>query len=220
MKLTDNLYFYPENGMLDANTYVVKDNVTVVVDPGSSQFLPSLTQAMRKDGINPEDIDAIVNTHLHIDHYGADEEFKKLSGARILAHPLQKEFYNVTVVETARFFSLQPLDYKEDGLIDSGEWSKGSLGLELIHAPGHSPDSICFYSPKAKFLICGDVLFCQNTGRADLPGGNGKQLKGSIESLAKLDIDYLLPGHMEIVTGAEAVKRNFEFIKANVLEWL
>jgi len=80
--------------------------------------------------------------------------------------------------------------------------------------------SICFYSRKDKFLICGDVIFSRNTGRVDLPGGNAEELRQSIEALSHLDIEYLLPGHMDIVSGAEKVKGNFEFIKENILRWL
>lgn len=69
-------------------------------------------------------------------------------------------------------------------------------------------------------LICGDVVFNQNTGRVDLPGGRGEDLKHSIEELAKLDIEYLLPGHMGIVQGAQKVKDNFEFVRKYVFSWL
>jgi glyoxylase-like metal-dependent hydrolase (beta-lactamase superfamily II) len=220
MKLTDNLYFYPECGMLDANTYVIRDDINTIVDPGSAQYLPVLVRAMQKDGIKPADINVILNTHLHLDHYDADNDFKKVSGARILVHPRQKEFYDLSVIKVAQFFGMPPQEFKEDALLDSTDLGKGSLGLEVIYAPGHSADSICFYSKKAKFLICGDVLFCGNTGRVDLPGGNASQLRSSIESLSKLDIEYLLPGHMDIVTGAAEVKQNFKYVKENVLGWL
>jgi hydroxyacylglutathione hydrolase len=69
-------------------------------------------------------------------------------------------------------------------------------------------------------LVCGDVIFEMNTGRVDLPGGNGGDLKKSIESLSQLDIEYLLPGHMDIVSGAEKVTANFDFIRSNVFAWL
>ena len=68
MKLTENLYFYPEKGMLDCNTCVIKDDITIMVDPGLTQFLPALIEDLQKDGIDPKDIDLITNTHLHIDH--------------------------------------------------------------------------------------------------------------------------------------------------------
>lgn len=220
MKLTDRLFYYPENGMLDCNTYVVRADASVLIDPGSQQYLPSLLQSLQGDGIKPEDIKIIANTHLHIDHYWANEAFKKISGAKIMSHPRQKKFYASTVVQTSQFFGLEPAEFKEDGCLDDNTLDMGDMKLELIAAPGHSPDSICFYSRQGKFLVCGDVIFAGNTGRVDLPGGSADELKKSIEKLSQLDIEYLLPGHMGIVQGTQMVKNNFEFIKENVFPWL
>ncbi len=220
MKLTDNLYFYPEKGMLDCNTYVIKDDLGIIIDPGLPQFLPALIEDLHKDGIEPEDIEIITNTHLHIDHYGANEAFKEISGAKIVSHPLHKKFYNATVIETFKYFGLQGAEFKMENYLDNDKMNTGEMEFELIRSPGHSPDSICFYCQKGKILICGDVIFNQNTGRVDLPGGNADELKHSIEELSQLEIEYLLPGHMDIITGAEKVRNNFEFVKKHVFEWL
>jgi hydroxyacylglutathione hydrolase len=220
MKLTDNLYYFPEYGMLDANTYIIKDQVNIIVDVGSIQFLQNLLADMKKDGITPADISVIVNTHFHLDHYMANEEFKKLSGAKIMAHPLQKKHYDTNVVKASQAFGIRPQEYKEDGIIDIKEFAKGKLQLQVIDTPGHSSDGICIYSPKERFLICGDLIFSENTGRVDLPGGDSEQLKQSIDVISKLDIEYLLPGHMDIIKGAAAVKANFNFVKENVFRWL
>lgn len=220
MKLTNNLYYYPEKGMLDCNTYVIKGTPTIIIDPGSTQFLTALLQELRQDGIDAKDIDIIANTHLHGDHCGANEAFKQTSGAKILSHPLQKQFYNVTVIETARFFGFPPMEFTADSYTDNNKLDTGDMEFELISSPGHSPDSICFYRQKDKLLICGDVIFAGNTGRADLPGGNADELKHSIEELSQLEIDYLLPGHMDIVTSGKKVRSNFDFIKRSVLRWL
>jgi len=220
MKLTNNLYFYPEKGMLDCNTYVIRDDLTIIIDPGSLEFLSALIQDLHRDGIKPEDIDIITNTHLHVDHCWADEAFKEFSGAEIIIHPLQKKFYHVTFIEISKFFGLRPVAFKEDRFLDSNKLDAGDTEIEFIHSPGHSLDSICFYCRKDKILICGDVIFSENTGRVDLPGGSGTELRKSIEELSKLEIGYLLPGHMDIVTGAEKVKDNFDFVKKHILGWL
>ncbi len=225
MKLLNNLYFYPEKGMMDCNTYVIKDELTILIDPGLTQSLPALLQDLHKDGIEPKDIDIITNTHLHGDHCLANEALKKVSEAKIILHPLHKRFYDVTVVETAKYFGfqssgLQVGEFKADDYLNNNKLGAGSMEFELIHSPGHSPDSICFYCPKEKILICGDVVFIQNTGRVDLPGGNADELKRSIEALSQLEIEYLLPGHMYFVAGAKEVKSNFEYIKQTVIRWL
>lgn len=219
MKLTENVYYYPETGMMDCNTYVIKDKSTVVIDPGLEQYLPGLIKALEKDGIDPKTIDFITNTHLHLDHYWASEELKRISGAKILLHPLQKESYDLTVVGVSRVFGMAPIHIKEDDLLDD-TLNTGTLEFQIINAPGHSPDSLCFYNKDQRVVICGDVVFDSNTGRVDFPGGSGDQIKESIESLSKLELDYLLPGHMGAVKGRERVQKNFEFVRKNVFPWL
>ncbi len=220
MKLIDNLYFYPEQGMLDCNTYVIGNSHAIIIDPGSAQSLPALVEDLLKDGINLENIDIITNTHLHGDHCWANEAFKKLSKAQITIHPMHKKFYDITVIKAAKFFGFQAIEFKEDSYLDDNKLMAGNLEFELIHSPGHTPDSICFYCKKEGILICGDVMFNQNIGRVDLPGGSADELKQSLERLSQLEIEYLLPGHMDIIIGAEKVIRNFEFIKESVLQWL
>jgi hydroxyacylglutathione hydrolase len=220
MKLANNLYFYPEQGIFNCNTYVITGKPGIIIDPGAAMFLPSLIDGLQKDGIDPKSLGIITNTHLHGDHCGANEAFKQISGARINIHPLQKKFYSLVVVEGARVFSLPPPEFQEDACLDNDRLVAGDTEFELIPSPGHSPDCVCFYCRKDKILICGDVLFEHNTGRVDLPGGNADELKNSIEKLSRLEIDYLLPGHMDIVTGAEKVKYNFDFIKENIFRWL
>jgi hydroxyacylglutathione hydrolase len=220
MKLTKNLYFYPEKGMLDCNTYVIKDNTSIIIDTGLTQFLPELLQDLHRDGIDPEDIELITNTHLHGDHCWANDAFKKASGAKIVLHPQQKDSWDKTVNQTSRFFGLPAVEFTPDSFFDDDRLNSGELEFELIFSPGHSPDSICFYCSSQKILICGDVIFNQNTGRVDLPGGSAQQLKASIERLSQLEIEYLLPGHMDIVVGREKVINNFEFIKKYVLGYL
>jgi len=206
--------------MLDCNTYVIKGSPGIIIDPGNVEFLASRAGSLHKDGIDPAEIGVIANTHLHIDHCGADEAFKRLSGARIALHPVQKKNYQLVVVDGARFFGIEPSGFKEDSVLEESHLKTGDIELELIPSPGHSPDCVCFYWRREKVLICGDVLFEMNTGRVDLPGGNGEELKKSIEALSQLDIEYLLPGHMGIITGAEKVVRNFDFVRSNVFSWL
>jgi len=220
MKLTNNLYFYPEKGTLDCNTYVIRGNPSIIIDPGSAQFLPALIQDLHQDGIEAKDIDIITNTHLHGDHCWGDAAFKELSGTKIFSHRLQKKFYDTTVIETTKIFGLPIPKFNHDSYLDDNRLNTGDMEFELIPSPGHSPDSICFYCKQEGILICGDVIFNKNTGRVDLPGGSADELKQSIDKLSHLEIEYLLPGHMDIITGAEKVKNNFEFIKKNILNCL
>ena len=220
MKLIKNLYFYPEKGMMDCNTYVIKDKLSILIDPGLNEFVPALLQDLQNDGIEPKDIDIIMNTHLHGDHSWGNEAFKQASGAEILLHTIQKQLGDAATVEASKFFGVPTAQFTEDRVLTEDHLSLGETEIEIIPSPGHSPESVCYYCRNQKVLICGDVIFNQNTGRVDLPGGDADQLKQSIERLSKLDVEYLLPGHMDIVTGADNVKRNFEFIKQHVFGYL
>ncbi len=219
MKLANNLFFYPEQGELDCNTYIFTGKPGIIIDPGNQHFLAARVGSMREDGIDLGEIGVIVNTHLHIDHSAANKTFKEISGAKILMHPVQQQNYRSVVIDGARMFGLTPPEFKWDGSLDT-RLSAGGVELELMLSPGHSPECICFYHRPDKVLVCGDVLFEMNTGRVDLPGGNSDALKKSIEALSRLDIEYLLPGHMGIVAGAAKVKANFDFIRSNVFPWL
>jgi glyoxylase-like metal-dependent hydrolase (beta-lactamase superfamily II) len=217
MKLANNLYMYTEQAPLDCNTYVITGSPGIIVDPGGERFLAARLEGLRLDGFDPADIGVIVNTHLHIDHCGANGAFQKLSGAKIALHPVQQQNFQLVVVDGARLFGMQPPEFNCDLLLDNGLLNNN---VQLIPSPGHSPDCVCFYLRKEKVLICGDVLFEMNTGRVDLPGGDAALLKKSIESLSLLDIEYLLPGHMGIIAGADNVAENFSFIRRDVFPWL
>ncbi len=218
MQLNENVYFYPENGMLDSNTYVIKDKNNIILDIGFEGYFPELFKQMEGDGFSPEDIDIITNTHIHLDHYSGNQVFKDISGAKVLTHSLFKEYYEVSAAGVARMFGVAPVPLPDDGELTENIFEE--TGFQVFNTPGHSPESLCFYSSKLKILICGDLIFKGNTGRVDFPGGSSSLLKESIEKMAGLDIEMVLPGHMDYVKGKEEVVKNFKFIRDFVLTWL
>ncbi|MCW7076374.1 MAG: MBL fold metallo-hydrolase [Candidatus Syntrophoarchaeum sp.] len=211
MKITDNIYWYPETGMLDCNTYLLVDEITILIDPGNSSYMDHLLNGLENDGFKPSDIDLIAITHLHIDHCSANEDLKEISGAKIAIHEIQGANRNI-FDEVSRFFGLNSPDFTDDILL-SDTLNTGSRDIEMILTPGHSPESICFYDPVEKALVSGDVIFDRSVGRTDLPHGSGMELKKSITRLSVLDVEYLLPGHMGVVKGKDSVKKNFEFVR-------
>jgi hydroxyacylglutathione hydrolase len=104
-------------------------------------------------------------------------------------------------------------DFQPHLLLKEGELMVDDMAFQVIHTPGHSPGSICLYWPEMKALFSGDVVFNQGIGRVDLPGGDGEALKQSIERLTRLEVEYLLPGHGDIVSGRDRVKANFDTIR-------
>ena len=77
---------------------------------------------------------------------------------------------------------------------------------QVLHIPGHSLDSLCFYQPEGHLLLGGDVLFRDGVGRTDFPGGSWSQLLHGIETkiLPLPDETCLWPGHgSETTVGRE-----------------
>jgi glyoxylase-like metal-dependent hydrolase (beta-lactamase superfamily II) len=96
-----------------------------------------------------------------------------------------------------------------DFFLKEGDMAVNSLNLKVFHTPGHSPGSVSLYWPDQKLMFTGDLVFKEGIGRTDLPGGNGSVLKESIKKLAELEIEWLLPGHGDIISGAKDVETNF-----------
>ena len=66
----------------------------------------------------------------------------------------------------------------------------------VLHTPGHTPGSVCFYNEYEKALISGDTVFYQSYGRTDLPGGDEAQMQKSLSKIFSLAKDTLVyPGH-------------------------
>lgn len=212
MKIQEGLYWYKEQGVLDANTYVIKADITVIVDPGREKYLALLLEELQLDGIDPESIDSILITHLHPDHCDATAAFKDISGAKVALHSLQLEYLDVMIEEASRFLGISKSREFEADIVFDDVLSLGNRELSILPTPGHSPDSICLYSADEKILLCGDLVFEKSIGRDDLPFGDGKELMRSINMMSALDVELLLPGHGAFISGKSNVRRNYEFI--------
>jgi glyoxylase-like metal-dependent hydrolase (beta-lactamase superfamily II) len=69
-----------------------------------------------------------------------------------------------------------------------------NLGIRVIKTPGHTSDSVCFLYKD--ILFSGDTLFYEGIGRTDLPGGDEKGIKKSLEILNSTHYKILCPGHI------------------------
>ena len=100
----------------------------------------------------------------------------------------------------------------------------GAIPIELIHTPGHTPGSQCFYV--ADRLVSGDTLFLQGCGRTDLPGGDPAALYESLTTkLAKVpDHAVLFPGHLYSPEPSAAMgdtrATNYVFRPKSLDQWL
>ena len=180
-------------GALAMNATLVMDEEsreTIFFDPGDE--IERILEIANHENM---DITRLIATHCHVDHIaGANVAMEKL-GLPLEICPLGKKLLgNVGPIAAAFGYSVSEI--KEGGYLDEGDIVKiGKAEFIILHCPGHSPDSLCFYSKGV--LIGGDVIFRGSLGRTDLPGGNTEQLMNSIaEKIYPLpDETTIYPGH-------------------------
>jgi hydroxyacylglutathione hydrolase len=221
MKLTNDIYAYEWTNYFDnnCNSYYIGGGVNALIDPGLTRYLPNLLEQMAADGIKKEDISYVINTHSHPDHFQASEMFDPKE-VKIGLHPKEQQFFEGEGGELYGLFGITAPQVQINLPLTEGDITLGDQIFKIIPAPGHSPGSIALYWPAQKALFCGDVIFDQNIGRTDFPGGSGALLKKSILSFAQLDLEFLLPGHMGIVTGKERIEKNFKIIIQSILPYI
>src|SRR5439155_3419215 len=89
-----------------------------------------------------------------------------------------------------------PAPVPDAPLADGDVVEVDGLRLTVLHTPGHTRGSVCFYTEG--LLFSGDTLFYGSIGRTDLPGGDMQQIMSSIVDrlLTLPDDTIVLPGHM------------------------
>jgi glyoxylase-like metal-dependent hydrolase (beta-lactamase superfamily II) len=186
-------------GSLQANCYVVgcpDTHQAVIIDPGGDgDRILSVVEAEHLT------ITAIVNTHGHFDHTGANKQIKEATGADLMIHRLDLPMLRHGAQAAASWGARADESPEPDRLLEDGDSVMcGNIELKVIHTPGHSPGGISLYADKAVFV--GDTLFAGSIGRADLPGGDFATLIQSIQTrLFSLPDDVVVYcGHMQTST--------------------
>jgi len=214
MKVTDGIYSYVWKGVFEnnCNSFYFGEPLNILFDPGLKNYTDQLLKNMEADGIDIETIGFVFNTHCHPDHVEGTLNFTKYDIPAAM-HKEEIKFLNETGPLFFQMMGMQFPEYKFDIELEEGFLKIGEVELQVIKTPGHSPASVCVYWPEKKALVCGDLVFQENFGRVDFPGGNAEQLKESIRRISQLDIEYLLPGHMDIIEGRENVMKNFKIVQ-------
>ena len=196
-------------------SYLVWDPATkrgAVIDPvldwdnrsGTADvaFADRILAAAAEEGVA---IDWVLETHAHADHLTAAPYIKARTGAPIgigeHIREVQAIFRPVFAAE-----DVKPGGGDFDRLFKDGErFALGSLDVEVIHTPGHTPACISYRIGDDVFV--GDTLFMHDygTARADFPGGDARVLFRSMKRLLALPPetrlwmchDYKAPGRSE-----------------------
>ena len=183
-------------GALAVRCYLVicpETREVAIIDPGGDEG--RIIQRIRELDLVPK---YILATHGHADHVAGAWWLRKKLGIPVAMHEADDYFFrqpDAAAIFAAWGFEVnEPADIllKEGDLISVGQEVK----LKVLHTPGHSPGSVCFYDQE-KYLFTGDTLFVGAVGRADLPGGDFQQMLKSIEEkiLPLPDETIICPGH-------------------------
>jgi len=221
MRLKNDIYLYEWTNPYEnnCNSFYVGGGVNALIDPGLTGYVPDLLDRMSADGIQKEDIRYVINTHSHPDHFQGSELFDQ-EKVKVGLHTREIEFLKGDGGELYSLFGINAPRIHVNLPLEEGDLALGDQIFKVILSPGHSPGSIGLYWPDQKTLFCGDVIFDQSVGRTDFPGGNGDLLKKSILAFAKLDLEWLLPGHMGILHGKSSIQNNFNLIIKGIFPYI
>ena len=188
-----NLEIYT-GGLVATNGYLIEDGGTTLLIDAPAGIFAWLQQ---KD-IYP---DHLLLTHQHFDHV---EDAHLFDGP---IHAFAPFSHDLTLAESARSWGLPievpPFEVK-NVLENESTLTLGNFEIQLLHVPGHSPDSLAYSLPSSNIAIVGDTLFHQGEGRTDLPGGDQQLLRNGIRQkiLTLPPETRILPGHGPSTTPA------------------
>ncbi|MBR2531721.1 MAG: MBL fold metallo-hydrolase [Lachnospiraceae bacterium] len=193
-------------GMVGTNVFLVKNEDTgelVIIDPADGAGI--IEQKIRGMGGRPV---AILLTHGHFDHIMACEEIRDLYSIPVYAEESEAEVLEDPRKNLSADWG-SGISMKADHYVKDGDvLTLAGLSIHVLHTPGHTQGSCCFYLPEEKLLFSGDTLFCGSYGRIDFPTSSGMAMKASVQRLLRElpDDTNVLPGH-EMFTRIDQEKR-------------
>ena len=185
-------------GLFAENIYICHDaGEAVVIDPGSSD---AYERQVVLDYLKEHNLKVrhLLLTHAHIDHIIDCAFFADHFEMAFQMHPEDVPLLKASEQQSMMFgIRMNPPPPPGTLLHEGDEVRFGNALWQVLHCPGHSPGSICFYDETNDFVIGGDVLFNGSIGRTDLWRGSMDELLYSIRTklLVLPDDTVVYPGH-------------------------
>ncbi|MBX0322670.1 MBL fold metallo-hydrolase [Halomicroarcula sp. F13] len=203
-------YAVPEYGTV----YVVDSERPALVDAGLGTNHERVLDAMAEAGVEPEDLEVIALTHIHLDHAGGTgllvdacpnaTVYVHEMGSRHLVDPERIwEGTKGAVGDQIRHYT-EPKPVPEERIVevtDGDEIDLGDHTFEVVHAPGHAPHQVVFYDPTIDGVFTADAagIYTPSTDEMHVttPPVNFdlEQALADVETIAELDPETLLFGH-------------------------
>lgn len=181
----------------DGSAYLIKGDEPTLIDCGSMVGYPALKRSLRNFGYEPKDIKRVVATHGHWDHVSGLAALREESDALLYLH--EADCHAVETGDpdrTAAFLYNTPFPpLHVNGFLEDGETLRiNDVNLTVIHTPGHSPGSVCFWTEigGVKLLIGGDTIW---GGYSPRLGSDLEQWARSLDRLLELEFDVMTFGH-------------------------
>lgn len=196
------------NGPIHTNTYfAISGNEAVVIDPAWDGEKLANDFADRHPDVRIVDI---ICTHGHGDHVGGVAGMRAVLGPEtpFLISAEDAAFMTGAIESMERRWGVEtPLPPVPDRLLAEGDTvCFGSIKLQVIATPGHTPGGIVLFCAcdEGDIAFVGDTVFPGRHGRTDLEGGNETVMLRSLAHLFRLlpDDTLLLIGHDESSTAA------------------
>ena len=182
-------------GPVYTNCYIAKNKETgeaLIIDPADS---PSKIE-LKVNAMGARPV-AVLLTHGHFDHIMGVEAVREKYQIPVYACRQEEEMLREPSVnmtdQMGKSCSIRPDVFLDDLQV----FEAAGFSIQMIHTPGHTKGSCCYYLTEEGVLFSGDTLFCGSVGRTDFPGGSASQIRDSLHRLlaALPDDTSVYPGH-------------------------
>ena len=200
-----------ERGWLSANNILFTDSESATLVDSGYVTHQAQTLLLVQNALNGRKLDRLVNTHLHSDHCGGNNQLQThYTQLETLIPPGEAKAVAIWDAEALSYEATGQLcpRFKFEGVLQAGQTLRlASLNWEVHAAPGHDPHSVILFEPTHKVLISADALWANGFGVVfpELEGVKAfhevAQTLDLIESLKPL---WVIPGHGAVFENIDA----------------